>query len=593
MFRNAHLPLIVGLALAGCGGAPGAITVTASNESPSTAEDITVTFRLTRPTDDFVVVVTRTGTPDPEEFSGEALTVEDVGEEQEYTLVIPARRTQRDQIWEFEGRATYGNEVVTSRVEVRVLNSPPTATVRLEPEQPTTLDNIKAVLEVIDPDENPIQAVYRWEVNGEPFFVTTNELPFRVTKRDDVVKVTVQVRDNEFEAEPAVAQVTIQNIAPGEAEVAVQPDPAIDGGPLTCVVTNPAIDEDGDEVSYRFEWTVNDVPWTGVATTKFREGDTVPVRVTEVGELWTCTATPTDGSLDGPSVSSFTEIIKWDGPRIFSNCGKTGREGPTAANCEAAYAGTTLEGEVTVDKGMQIWTAPTGGRFRFSVGGAEGGTGNPSFKGGKGARQEGVFEVEFGDEIWILVGQRGHSEANRNGGGGGGTFVTKRNEDGTFEPMIIAGGGGGIASNGRNDGCGGEAGDYGGRGSGGSTTFACSPKTTKLGLGGEQTSAGRGAGGGGFSGDGADDGWDYGKGGEAFTKGGRGGTGVVCTPESNGGFGGGGAGNGCWGGGGGGGYSGGDSGYVGGGGGSFNAGEEPVRTGNSNEGHGWVIIDRE
>ena len=33
----------------------------------------------------------------------------------------------------------------------------------------------------------------------------------------------------------------------------------------------------------------------------------------------------------------------------FTNCGQTGHFGPTLEQCESAYSGTSLEGQITMD----------------------------------------------------------------------------------------------------------------------------------------------------------------------------------------------------------------------------------------------------
>jgi hypothetical protein len=597
MIRSVHIPLVTALILTGCASIPDSIEVEAGPENPATTEDLVAKFRVDRKPSRFVVTVTRTGAA-PTEYEGEALEVTEIGGGYEYTLTIPARQTSRDQIWTFEGRAFYGSQSVASRKSVTIQNTAPTVTVRLEPAQPTTLEDIRAVAEVVDPDDNPIQVSYKWDINGETFFVTGSEFPWRATKRDDVIKVTVIARDNQYDSEPAIAQVTVANIAPGPAEIAVTPNPAAENGPVTCAILAPATDLDGDPVSYKFEWLVNDVPWTGVPTTTFHEGDTIPPNITVAGQFWTCKATPTDGTADGPTASADGEIIPWAGPRVFTTCGKTGREGPSVSQCAAAYAGSTVEGEVVIDKGVQIWTAPTGGRFRIEAGGAEGGHGSTSYRGGRGAFQAGTVDLKFGDQIHIIVGQPGTGKTGQSGGGGGGTFVVRKNGD-AWEPLVIAGGGAGVVTYTSVEGCPGNAGRGGSDGSGWDYFNECRERSLRLGEGGQLSRDGVGAGGGGFNSDGADDypGWDYGKGGLSFKKGGAGGNQGAnpCGTPAPGGFGGGGSGNGCYGGGGGGGYSGGDGGYIGGGGGSFNAGDNPVSTrgGNTSKAEGWVIIDLE
>lgn len=71
----------------------------------------------------------------------------------------------------------------------------------------------------------------------------------------------------------------------------------------------------------------------------------------------------------------------------FTNCGKYRNIGPTQAECNAEYAGTNLEGEVTIltlyiphhtydpepAEGIQQWTAPTTGDYVITAYGAQGG----------------------------------------------------------------------------------------------------------------------------------------------------------------------------------------------------------------------------
>ena len=42
------------------------------------------------------------------------------------------------------------------------------------------------------------------------------------------------------------------------------------------------------------------------------------------------------------------------GARVFTVCGQKGPSGPSQSQANSAYSGTTLAGEVTIDKGVQI-----------------------------------------------------------------------------------------------------------------------------------------------------------------------------------------------------------------------------------------------
>jgi len=284
----------------------------------------------------------------------------------------------------------------------------------------------------------------------------------------------------------------------------------------------------------------------------------------------------------------------------FTNCGQTGRTGPSQSQTDNAYAGTTLDGLVTINtQGIQEWTIPISGNYSIHAYGGQGGIG------GDGASIIGEFNFNAGDVILIVVGQMGSNQA-----GGGGTFIYN-NTTSTF--LLVAGGGGGGASNTENQGQatedgmdGYESGNYsgvyagkGGTNGGGGGAGSASDNSTSGGNGGDGadggntngTSSNPGAGGAGI----------YGNGGSGYNgavQGGRKWSGFMLggSGNSDGGFGGGGAAYSGYGGGGG--YSGGGGGAwntgwsnaYGGGAGSFNAGTNQINTTGGNTGHGQVVI---
>jgi hypothetical protein len=258
----------------------------------------------------------------------------------------------------------------------------------------------------------------------------------------------------------------------------------------------------------------------------------------------------------------------------FGNCGQTGNTGPSQAQCDATYIGTSLEGHVVVSAGIQTWAAPFTATYTIEVWGAQGGNHN-SGVGGNGAHMKGDFDLVQGDALQILVGQKGSDGTSFEVGGGGGTYVALADA-----PLIVAGGGGGAGN------CGGYdlslmigksmIGDgMGGTGSNDGEYCGC---------------GGAGSPGGGFSTDGMP------SGGDSFLNGGVGDDTErpgQCIDSGIGGFGGGG--NGGNGGGGGGGYEGGDAGgevggIVGKGGKSYNDGANPTGEDGIKTGHGQVII---
>jgi len=275
---------------------------------------------------------------------------------------------------------------------------------------------------------------------------------------------------------------------------------------------------------------------------------------------------------------------------VFTTLGARGETGPTNTS---GYLGTPLEGKVTLDNGIQIWTVPVTGIYVIEVSGASGASSKNSSNdpvfwklGGLGAKISGTFKLYQGTQLKILVGQEGHRgeefQFDAPGGGGGGSFVALLNNT----PLIIAGGGGGAgtAYGQYEDGDPGQATENGTRcgGTGGSGGQVCDADTGKI------TDGFPAGGGAGLKGDG-DKGAALGQTPSSFINGGTGGT---C-PVSQGGFGGGAFA--FSNGGGGGGYSGG--GVVGtswsgiaGGGGSYNNGTNQLNMAGVDKGHGKVII---
>ena len=262
--------------------------------------------------------------------------------------------------------------------------------------------------------------------------------------------------------------------------------------------------------------------------------------------------------------------------------------GPTSTS---RYAGTSLDGKVTLSNGIQIWSVPVTGRYIIEAFGASGANGTDSIQsewriGGLGAKMEGTFALAKGAKLKILIGQERRRTADfddRPGGGGGGTFVTLLDDT----PLIIAGGGGGGGTPKKQyeDGDPGQATENGTRcgGTGGNGGQPCNAYTESVDPG---ILAGGGAG---LKGNGGGGGGPTKTTSLSFI---NGGTGGIC-PVSKGGFGGGSFG--FVAGGGGGGYSGGgvvgsSSSGVAGGGGSYNIGTNQQNKAGVNKGDGKVII---
>ena len=249
----------------------------------------------------------------------------------------------------------------------------------------------------------------------------------------------------------------------------------------------------------------------------------------------------------------------------FTNCGQTGRNGPSLSACKSSYSNASWRNNTdffNVTNGIAFWKAPSTGLYQITAAGAAGVGANTAA--GLGAIIQATVTLTKGSVYKILVGQAGSNGTGGSGGGGGGTFLT----DSSNTPIIVAGGGGGATNeigsattangqttnNGSNNSDGTISGGTNGNGGNGGIYTAGGGGLTGNGLGGSNASS-------------------YGGSGTSFTNGGTGGN---TANTAFGGFGGGGGTHGnTGGGGGGGGYSGGAAGpnytlrYNGGGGGSF------------------------
>ena len=292
---------------------------------------------------------------------------------------------------------------------------------------------------------------------------------------------------------------------------------------------------------------------------------------------------------------NYVRPIDFGGMRVFSTCGATGRIGPTQSQADTFYEDTNLEGEVEIlGSGLQRWVVPFNGRYEIVIAGSEGGEGisGPTPHGGRGAIVSMEYDLFAGQQLLIVVGQRGQNIDNM-ASGGGGSLVERTTP---FTILGVAGGGGGYAvgtdGGGHEDLC--DANDIEDGDDGlGNSSFGVGGSGGTGGFGADSRAAG---GAGYFSG-----GQGIAGGGTAFEDGAIGGEGAIV----HGGFGGGGAitDTASWrAGAGGGGYSGGGGGFsvftvsgVGGGGGSFvdsNAINSDISIGaNGNFGDGYVTID--
>ena len=488
---------------------------------------------------------------------------------------------------DFEGNTTTSNSSAVS-VENSV---PEIASVYLSTLSPDTNTALTAtVIGASDNDGDSITYSYEWHIldassagvdiivstgSGSSFSTLNGAFAF---DRNDEIYVLVTPNDGlddglTVESDHAIAL----NTAPTEPSIILTSavNPPMEGvDDLTCSVTGPSMDLDGNAITYLYEWLDN-VNFTQQITSNSLSTSDIYLGSGTTSGTWTCLVSAFDGTDYSTAASSQITIdADWAGALSFTNCGQAGSTGPSQSQCDGEYSGTDLAGLVTVSSGYQTWTVPSSGTYNIEVAGAQGG----GSAGGNGAVMVGDVILIAGEELIIVVGHLADTggTGGGGGGGGGGSFVVKN-----AMPLLIAGGGGGSHSN--------------------NSTSAISGQSGVSGLSNASTGSGYTSGSGGsWASDGANG--DYGAtGGKGWANGLIGGiyatSGNAHWSNGNGGFGGGGGG--AWPGGSGGGYNGGVSPGSGGsstpggsGAGSYNSGINQVNTTGGNAGNGYVIIDK-
>lgn len=146
----------------------------------------------------------------------------------------------------------------------------------------------------------------------------------------------------------------------------------------------------------------------------------------------------------------------------FTNGNSVGNTGPTISQLNYSSVGNTWVSDTNyfnvVTRGIQLWTVPETADYNITVAGAGGGnnlagagTGNI---GGAGALITTTVNLTQGQQLAIVVGQRGQDRSNVNSqgltligaSGGGGTFVYDASNF-TYYAVAGGGGGGGIKNN--------------------------------------------------------------------------------------------------------------------------------------------------
>lgn len=297
----AHAGVALALVLAACNAAPTAPVLGLLPAEPTTTDGLELRFlaRSQDPDGADVVSYDISWTLD-----GEPL--DDLAGAQQ----VPALRTRKGQEWavvvvpsDADGKVGQAGQAVAV-----IGNTPPTATVNIQPSIPQPNQELTALTQGRDVDGDEITWRYLWSVDGEPTEYTERVLPGDLTSKGDVWSVQAWPSDGDDEGDPAEDAVSIDNAPPVGVEVLIEPSEAFTDSVLTAVPEGT--DEDGDVLTWSYVWLRGGEPIPGIDAAEidgsfFEKNDQIIVE-----------ATPNDGFVDGEPVRSSPLRIRNTPPSV-------------------------------------------------------------------------------------------------------------------------------------------------------------------------------------------------------------------------------------------------------------------------------------
>ncbi|MFT7521342.1 MAG: hypothetical protein ACI9MC_003493, partial [Kiritimatiellia bacterium] len=306
-----------------CNQAPDGLEVSLTPAAPSTLDELVVVFdsQATDANDDQITYhYTWTVDGGRTEHDGE---------------LMASGETRKGQLWQVRVIATDGKQPgIPAIAEVTVVNTPPTADVRLTPEVPRTADPLKVEADLNDIDRDTVAVTYSWSLNGSVVSIREPEVRPTRTSKGDVWEVTVTPSDDEVDGEPVVVSVTIANTPPTADKAVIEPQAPDRTSVLRCEGVGWQ-DADDDDEDWLVQWKVDGAP---VSVER-----TLAVAPYVRGSKVVCILSPFDGEDAGEPHTSNEVQVRNTPPSIGSVA--IGPEDPLIEDDVSA----TLTGEVDLD----------------------------------------------------------------------------------------------------------------------------------------------------------------------------------------------------------------------------------------------------
>jgi hypothetical protein len=172
--------------------------------------------------------------------------------------------------------------VKTPITERTVNNAPVIERITLTPSRPRPGEGIAVSVAAADPDGDQITLSYEWRVDGNRIPNTSSSLNVESVRKNSLIEVAVVASDGVDQSPAERATARVGNQAPQVLQVVIEPL-----GVVTVehdVTASPkANDPDGDDLDYRYTWTVNgdEVSEDGPVLSRehYKRGDQIEISV--------------------------------------------------------------------------------------------------------------------------------------------------------------------------------------------------------------------------------------------------------------------------------------------------------------------------
>ena len=207
-----------------------------------------------------------------------------------------------------------------------LINTPPKAPqVTIQPEQPTTLDNLTPVLTkpLSDVDRAPefLSVQYSWHKLGETTEIAGNaqgQLPAGTHKRGETWIVSALATDGIGQSTAGTAQVVIADAPPTLPVLSISPADASLMSDVSCTTLATPSDPDGDAVTLKWGWKVGDYVNPGATTQQInihKLASSKKGTPLKAGDNVYCTLVVADDQLNAPLATSVTLTVA-----VYDSC---------------------------------------------------------------------------------------------------------------------------------------------------------------------------------------------------------------------------------------------------------------------------------